>query len=247
MLNADRARDPNYSIRKEAKGQTITLADEARMTGWPTPRSSPNENRNTKSAPSHGETHGLTLAGVAHDLTGWPTPDASVAQDGEKPETWLARRERLKEAADNGNGCGTPLAMAVQPEICGWGTPRVTTNSGIPCPEHTGKGSRLEDQAAQLAGWCTPTTPSGGQINRDGTTITGRRPDGSKATVTLKDQAQQVSGTPGNSSDQTRKENSGGLGALNPNFVAWLMMGDLWPEIMACAPSTCSRKGSRKG
>jgi len=35
-----------------------------------------------------------------------------VAQDGESPETWLARRERLKETADNGNGCGTPLTMA---------------------------------------------------------------------------------------------------------------------------------------
>lgn len=32
--------------------------------------------------------------------------------------------------------------------LSSWGTPRVTTNNGIPCPEHTGKGSRLEDQAA---------------------------------------------------------------------------------------------------
>ena len=28
-----------------------------------------------------------------------------------------------------------------------WGTPRVTTNAGIGCPEHTRKGNRLEDQA----------------------------------------------------------------------------------------------------
>lgn len=43
-----------------------------------------------------------------------------------------------------------------------WGTPRVTTNSGIPAPEVTGKGSRLEDQAGTWPTWPTPTTGSGG-------------------------------------------------------------------------------------
>lgn len=43
-----------------------------------------------------------------------PTPAASVANDGEGPETWLARRERVKETADNGNGMGMPLTIAVQ-------------------------------------------------------------------------------------------------------------------------------------
>lgn len=32
---------------------------------WPTPRASMNENRTTKDAPSHGKTHGRTLAGTA--------------------------------------------------------------------------------------------------------------------------------------------------------------------------------------
>lgn len=32
---------------------------------WPTPRASMNENRTTKNAPSHGVTHGRTLAGTA--------------------------------------------------------------------------------------------------------------------------------------------------------------------------------------
>ena len=35
------------------------------QTMWPTPRASMNENRTTKNAPSHGVTHGLTLAGEA--------------------------------------------------------------------------------------------------------------------------------------------------------------------------------------
>lgn len=53
-------------------------------------------------------------AGATAALTLLPTPDASVMNDGETPETWLARRERVKATAKNGNGMGTPLAMAVQ-------------------------------------------------------------------------------------------------------------------------------------
>lgn len=37
-----------------------------------------------------------------------PTPDASVANDGKGPDTWLARREKVK------NGRGMPLTIAVQ-------------------------------------------------------------------------------------------------------------------------------------
>lgn len=42
---------------------------------WPTPRSSENENRTTKPAPSHGKTHGKCLAGeVGLQESAWPTP-----------------------------------------------------------------------------------------------------------------------------------------------------------------------------
>ncbi|MCA0217950.1 MAG: hypothetical protein LCH43_11420 [Actinobacteria bacterium] len=41
-----------------------------------------------------------------------PTPAASVANDGEGTETWLARRERVKLTAKNGNGMGMPLTIA---------------------------------------------------------------------------------------------------------------------------------------
>lgn len=43
-----------------------------------------------------------------------PTPNATVAQDGERPETWLARREVVKAKRINGNGMGMPLTIAVQ-------------------------------------------------------------------------------------------------------------------------------------
>ena len=41
-----------------------------------------------------------------------PTPSACVANDGETPETWNARRERVKAKGINGNGMGKPLTIA---------------------------------------------------------------------------------------------------------------------------------------
>jgi DNA (cytosine-5)-methyltransferase 1 len=47
--------------------------------------------------------------------TMWPTPAASHQDLGpEGLETWLERREELKERGYNGNGMGTPLSIAVQ-------------------------------------------------------------------------------------------------------------------------------------
>ncbi len=43
-----------------------------------------------------------------------PTPNAGGFNDGESVESWLARRDRMKERHDNGNGMGTPLNMAVK-------------------------------------------------------------------------------------------------------------------------------------
>jgi hypothetical protein len=44
----------------------------------------------------------------------WPTPNAKVSNFGERPLSWLKRRERLKKKRYNGNGAGMPLAIAVQ-------------------------------------------------------------------------------------------------------------------------------------
>ena len=66
----------------------------------------------------------------------WPTADANVMGDG---------------TSRSGDRKDEPL---LDGQARNWGTPRVTTNGGIPCPEHTGRGSRLEDQAAVM--WQTP-------------------------------------------------------------------------------------------
>lgn len=44
----------------------------------------------------------------------WPTPDSCVMNDGESLERWQARREREKIKHRNGNGFGTPSAIAVR-------------------------------------------------------------------------------------------------------------------------------------
>ena len=43
-----------------------------------------------------------------------PTPNAGLFNDGEAPDSWLARRERVKLTAKNGNGMGMPLSIAAQ-------------------------------------------------------------------------------------------------------------------------------------
>lgn len=42
----------------------------------------------------------------------WPTPSAGTHNDGEDPDVWRARAEKLKKSAKNGNGAGTPLPVA---------------------------------------------------------------------------------------------------------------------------------------
>ena len=43
-----------------------------------------------------------------------PTPAAGAFNDGESVESWLARRDRQKKLGRNGNGIGTPLAIAIR-------------------------------------------------------------------------------------------------------------------------------------
>lgn len=55
--------------------------------------------------------------GTGSGLSGdWPTPAAMNPNDGEGLDTWEARRQRVLATKKNGNGFGTPLAIAVR--IC---------------------------------------------------------------------------------------------------------------------------------
>lgn len=95
------------------------------------------------------------LKTLAHRIEGsafssWPTAAACNPNDGESLKTWLARRERLKVTAQNGNGCGTPLSIAVQM----WPTPTVCGNNNrAGSSPKAGNGLATE---AKL--WLTPAT-----------------------------------------------------------------------------------------
>lgn len=80
------------------------LTDESGSSCWPTATTQDNAQVAGQYA-----TNGTTLAGAAKQ---WPTPAACVPQDGEDPETWLKRRELLKQKKKNGNGAGLPLTIA---------------------------------------------------------------------------------------------------------------------------------------
>jgi hypothetical protein len=77
---------------------------------WPT--ISVNESKNSVGK-SQEHRNSIPLGTMAV-MQSWPTPNAQVSQDGESPETWLKRKEAMKAKGYNGNGCGTPLTIAVQ-------------------------------------------------------------------------------------------------------------------------------------
>lgn len=89
-------------------------------------------------------------------LAMWPTPDAFVSNDGEQPETFLARQERQKAKGINGNGMGLPLAMAAKV----WPTPNATDgDKGSPAQVFNGGGASLTKAAVDF--WSTPRATDG--------------------------------------------------------------------------------------
>jgi hypothetical protein len=52
----------------------------------------------------------------------WPTPASGVFNDGESPESWRRRAAGLREKGINGNGAGTPLAIAAKESMEQWPT-----------------------------------------------------------------------------------------------------------------------------
>jgi hypothetical protein len=130
-----------YSRRLKSAHRTSASA----CLSWPSPIASEvRQGFQDRSRGMKGSQESLTTA-VVKDAANWPTPNAQVSQDGESPETWLKRKEAMKAKGYNGNGCGTPLTIAVQlhgqaapanPSTDGsrqglWQTPKATN---VDCP-----------------------------------------------------------------------------------------------------------------
>ena len=191
---------------------------------WPTPRSN-------KWGPP--DSHGNTAM--------WPTPSGQLHNDSESPESFRKRQAELKDKGINGNGAGTPLPIVAK-ETAMWSTPRASDGEkgGKGMKFKSGSTKPLPSQAAttaalratpisltpakdgnseagnsvglvaireQIGHWATPTSEKG-LYNRKGASETSG--DGL---------ATQAIGTAQNGSAE--RTESGG--ALNPEFVCWLM------------------------
>lgn len=189
------------------------------------------------------------LAGVADVKAGrvlWPTPSAGLHNYDEDPDQWLARRERLKAKGINGNGAGMPLGIAVKLLP----TPTASDYKGPgPLDRRAPGDDNLPTRIARL--WPTPrasanewrstrAAPSHGVGH--GRVLAGEVCDAERA---------EGRGVP---------PGSDGAGALNPDWVEWLMgfpvgwtdpdATDLtlhpWPEEPDGIPRTAPNVAGRK-
>lgn len=162
----------------------------------------------------------------------WPTPSAALTNDGEEPQTFLARQERLKEKGINGNGAGIPLTIASKM----WPTPEGIRDAKSPGTrallarrqDESARGQPLMEVAAH---WPTPTV---GDAKSSGS----RNTEDSNANfgVSLTDVALGSFGTGRSSRQDPQTTTPGAVSSqqdrtslprsLNPNFVEWLMG---WP------------------
>jgi hypothetical protein len=107
MLNADRAKDPEYGARKLAAGQTITLADQVRNPAlcntpsgnWPTPTCSDAFTDKLKSdQQKEGSMHSVNLSQA---VKMWPTPSAMDWNMPENREQFDKRQAKWKAKGVN--------------------------------------------------------------------------------------------------------------------------------------------------
>lgn len=159
------------------------LPRQATLAGWPTALGNDARGSKWSTAPrTDGQERLLKLPGAA-DQAGWLTPQTRDVKDGD------GTRDRPR-------GVNLPEQTA----LAGWATPTASPANGTPeafldrkrRSMERGSASMgitvsdLQMQAIAWAGWPTPAKANGdgSQMPADATT-TGRRPDGSKATVAL--------------------------------------------------------------
>ncbi len=128
----------------------------------------------------------------------WSTPRASDGEKGGPNQSFGAGGQPLPAQAFH-------VAMWPTATVGDSRNSRNATASRSSEDSQHHAGWTLSDHAHAMAMWPTPTTPSGGQGWPEGTTITGRRPNGTKATVTLLQVVGYLGTTPDGSSDTTAK------------------------------------------
>lgn len=133
----------------------------------PTPRVS-GGNDTTELPPSTlAGRHGLDLGPAVGQIPApprgglLPTPAATAFNDGESLESWQARNQRLRELGVNGNGMGTPLAVAVQ--MLRTPTAQLAVNGGSQHPDKRKAGGHGPTLADEVEHALLPTPMADGE------------------------------------------------------------------------------------
>lgn len=191
------------SCLQRKKSALLTGANDS--SSWPTARASYNENRNTQPAPSHGVTHGKTLAGEAVRVTrNWQTPNAAA----EAPNLGSNIR----------NGPKPLLAQAEQTTRRMWQTPAVFQGKYRRQVHQTKRAEELLPAQAQrtterLTAWATPTSRDWKDGSEPSAGVSTNSLLGRQAPMTMRDGLASLLPDDWTSSRLR----------LNPKFVEWLM------------------------
>ena len=133
---------------------------------WPTPQTHDARPGHPERIGRFGETGkrpgGRDLTDWAAAAT-WATPSGQLHNDGESPESFFARREKLAAKGINGNGAGTPLPVQAKAV---WATPSVPNGGrkpkgGMSPTGITEEGAKRQVGLHNQTEWATGATPNG--------------------------------------------------------------------------------------
>lgn len=190
---------------------------------WATPRARDWKDGSTVPPSRQLKPETATLGQQVAIATTWSTPTVQDSENCAGPSQWSRNSQALNVQAAATWPTPTAVNRVRDEETlakCAAFRKRNANQNTVPL--------YLGEVAHGTATWPTPMTPSGGRVAPGGTSMTGQTPDGRKVQVTTELVA--FGTMPSGSQAQTGKR-----GALNPEFVFWLMLGSASDAWVSCA------------